>query len=58
MFIKQTGDNSTTVGFNGTACVVIVAPGDKKSTDSSKTPIGGKEGETGPKTMIPVIEMS
>ena len=62
MFVKQTGDNSTTVGFNGTACVVIVNPADKeagtKDGKDGKVPIGGKDGETGPKTMIPVIEMS
>ena len=46
------------MGFNGTACVVNVNPGDKASTGGGKTPIGGKDGETGPKTLIPVIEMS
>ena len=59
MFIKQTGDNATTVGFNGTACVVIVNPDDVKgSKDGEKGVVGNKDGETGPKTMIPVIEMS
>ena len=48
------------MGFNGTACVVLVNPGDKTSGSNtgSGTAVGGKDGETGPKTLIPVIEMS
>ena len=60
LFIKQTGDNQTTVAFNGTACVVVVNPEDSKAKGGGNgtVPVGGKDGETGPKTLIPVIEMS